>query len=212
MSGSARSPARNRERSRTGRSAATKAPSRVLALDGPEGGRRGEEAPDAVLGDHPPERAGVGRADRLALEQDRGRAGEERRVDRCRSGRRPSRRRRRPRTPRRADAVDVLASTRRARPCSRRSARTTPFGWPVVPGGVEDVERVHAADRRAGRGRGAVLRLVPVEVAARCSSARRCSRWRIRQNSGLCAASRWPRRAAACRRRCGRARCRTRRR
>ena len=35
----------------------------------------------AVLGDDPPERAGVGRADRLALVQDRGAAGEQRRVD-----------------------------------------------------------------------------------------------------------------------------------
>src|SRR3546814_16711421 len=54
---------------------------RVLALDGAEGGRRGEHRADLMVGDHAPEDAGVRRAARLALEQDRGAAMEQRRVD-----------------------------------------------------------------------------------------------------------------------------------
>src|SRR3989441_8118087 len=47
-------------------------PGRIVALDGAD--RRGsrEEYADAVLRDHPPEGAGIGRADRLALVQHRG--------------------------------------------------------------------------------------------------------------------------------------------
>ena len=54
---------------------------RVFLLDGAERGRRGEHGGAAVLGDHAPERAGVGRADRLALVEDRGAAVEQRRID-----------------------------------------------------------------------------------------------------------------------------------
>ena len=85
---------------RTGRSPSSSRPCRVLALDRTEGGRRGEEAPDPVLLDHPPEGAGVGGADRLALEDDGRRPDRAAARSRCRSGRRPSRRRRRPRRPR----------------------------------------------------------------------------------------------------------------
>src|SRR5437763_5168860 len=53
---------------------------RVFPPDRPESGRRGEQRLDAVFGDDPPERAGVRRADRLALVQDRRTAGDERRV------------------------------------------------------------------------------------------------------------------------------------
>ena len=45
---------------------------RVFLLDGAERGRRGEQRDALVLGDDAPERAGVRRADRLALVEDRG--------------------------------------------------------------------------------------------------------------------------------------------
>ncbi len=42
-------------------------PVRVLALDRAERGRRGEEHPHLMLLDDPPERAGIGGADRFSL-------------------------------------------------------------------------------------------------------------------------------------------------
>src|SRR5512143_149519 len=54
---------------------------RVFLLDGAEGRRRSEEHLDPMLGYHPPECAGIGRADRLSLVEDRGAAVEERSVD-----------------------------------------------------------------------------------------------------------------------------------
>ena len=54
---------------------------RVFLLDRAEGGRRGEQRDRAVLGDHAPERAGIRRADRLALVKDRGAAVKQRRID-----------------------------------------------------------------------------------------------------------------------------------
>jgi hypothetical protein len=53
---------------------------RVFLLDGAERGRRGEQR-HRLVSDHAPERAGVGRADRLALIHDRGRAMDQRPVD-----------------------------------------------------------------------------------------------------------------------------------
>ena len=46
-------------------------PVRILLLDGPEGGRRGEHHADSMLREHPPECARVGRPDGLALVDDR---------------------------------------------------------------------------------------------------------------------------------------------
>ena len=54
---------------------------RVLLLDGPEGGRRGEHGRAAVLRDYPPERAGIGRAHRLPLVKNRGAAVEQGTID-----------------------------------------------------------------------------------------------------------------------------------
>lgn len=53
----------------------------VLPLDGAEGRRRGEQGRHLVLFDDAPERAGIGRADGLALEQYARAAGQQRRVD-----------------------------------------------------------------------------------------------------------------------------------
>ena len=52
-------------------------PGRVLALDRAERGRSGEHHPHVVLGDDPPEGAGIGGPHRLALEHDGRVAGEE---------------------------------------------------------------------------------------------------------------------------------------
>ena len=54
---------------------------RVFFFDGAEGGRRGEQRRAAVLGNHPPECAGVRRPDRLAFIEDRGAAVQERPID-----------------------------------------------------------------------------------------------------------------------------------
>src|SRR5262249_22197911 len=54
---------------------------RVFTLDRAERGGRREEDPYPMLLDDPPERAGVGRADRLALVHDGGAAKQQRGVD-----------------------------------------------------------------------------------------------------------------------------------
>ncbi len=54
---------------------------RILLLDGPERGGRSEQRCHAVLADHPPEGAGVRRADGLAFIDDRCAAMQQRRVD-----------------------------------------------------------------------------------------------------------------------------------
>ena len=54
---------------------------RILLPDGAERGRRGEERHRLVLADDAPERAGIGRADWLALVHDRRRAMQQRAID-----------------------------------------------------------------------------------------------------------------------------------
>ena len=54
---------------------------RIVLLDGAERRRRGEQSDDAMIGADAPERAGIGRADRLALVHDRRRAMKQRRID-----------------------------------------------------------------------------------------------------------------------------------
>ena len=56
-------------------------PLRILLLDRAERCRRGEHRDALVLGDHPPERAGIGRANGLSFVKDRGAAVEQRRID-----------------------------------------------------------------------------------------------------------------------------------
>ena len=54
---------------------------RILLLDGAKSGRCGEQRLDAVLGNHAPEGAGIGRSDRLAFEENGGRAVQQGRID-----------------------------------------------------------------------------------------------------------------------------------
>ena len=56
-------------------------PLRVVALDGAEGGGGGEQGLDLVLGNHPPERARIGGADRLAFINQSGAAMQQRPID-----------------------------------------------------------------------------------------------------------------------------------
>ena len=79
--GSARSPARNRVRNFDRSYCRMNLPSGSSFRMRAERGRRGEQRDRLVLGDHAPECAGIGRADRLALVHDRGRAVQQRAVD-----------------------------------------------------------------------------------------------------------------------------------
>ena len=100
---------------------------RVLLLDGAERGRRGEQRDAAVLGDDPPERAGIGRADRLALVQDRGAAVQQRRVDDVGMADDPADVGGRPEHLARARCRRCSASTISARPCGRRCRARRPW-------------------------------------------------------------------------------------
>ena len=160
---------------------------RILALDRPERRRRGEEALDPVLGDHPPEGAGVGRADRLALEDDRRRPDEQRRVADVGMPDHPADVRRRPEHVAGLDVVDVPH-----RPGERHHvAGVGPhhaLGLAGGAGGVEDVERIDAADRHAGRRRRRPPAPRPSRGRGRRPArARACARCRTRR-SRACAA------------------------
>ena len=158
----------------------------VLLLDRPVCGRRGEHRDGAVLGDHPEERPGVGGAHRLALVEDGGAAGEQRRVDDVGVADDPADvAGREPRLPR-VDAVDVLH-----RPAQRDRVAAVvaddALRLPGRAGRVEDVERVGRGDLDAVGAR----RRPPVRTRSRpsrrppaSSSAGPCSRWRTTQTSG----------------------------
>ena len=187
---------------------------RIVAADGAEGGRRGEERRHVVLGDDAPEGAGVGRADRLALVEHARAAVQQRRVDDVGMADHPADVGGGPERLAGIDAVDRLH-----RPFQRDHVAAIvahdAFRLAGRAGGVEDVERVgrldrHAFDRaparlrhRLGEDRGRGRRpssSAPHRAAG--SGTRPACAWRARS----------PRRAAACRGRCGRARCRRRRR
>ena len=162
-------------------------------------------------GDHAPERARVGRPDRLALVEDRRAAGEERRVDDVGMADDPADVGGRPEHVARVRVVDV-----RHAPPQRDGVAAVVADDALRHAGrprrVEDVERVGGGDRHA-RGRlGAVDQLAPVEVAARRPARPRpAARWRIDAVLRLVRRpARSRRRAAACTRSRGRPRCRRR--
>ena len=138
---------------------------RVLLLDRPQGGRGREEHVDPVLLDHAPERAGVGRADRLAFVEDGGRAAQQRAVDDVGMAHDPADVRGGPVHLAGADAVDVLHAPVQGDGVAAVVAHH-PLGHAGGAGGVEDVERVGGGHRHAVGRFGAVARGAPVEVAA----------------------------------------------
>ena len=118
---------------------------RVLLLDGAQRRRRGEQRGHPVLGDHAPEGAGVGRADRLALVEHGGAAVDERRVDDVGVADHPADVGGRPEHLARLNAVDVGH-----RPFERDHVAAVvaddALGLAGRAGGVEDVERVGGGD------------------------------------------------------------------
>ncbi len=169
-----------------------------------------EESDSLVLGDHAPEGAGVGGADRLALVEDRRRTIEQRAIDGVAVADRPTHVRGGPTTPRRARRVEVLH-----RPVERHAIAAGvvhhTLGLPRRAGGVEDIEPgCVASTGTQGRGpglrppsrpsRGPVPASSPPPTAAAASG----SPW-----APCGSRSRSPGRAAACNGRCARARCRT---
>ncbi len=146
----------------------------IVALDGAEGGGRREHGVDAVLGDHAPIDAGVGRADGLALEQEAGAAEEQRRIDDVGMADDPADIGGGEERIARLHAVDV-----RHRPVERHGVPAIvahdALGLPGRAGGVEDVERIGRLDRHAGRRRRRRDRLAPVAVAPFDEAGRRAS-------------------------------------
>ena len=143
---------------------------RVFLPDGAEGGGRGEQRHHAVLRDQAPEGAGVGRADRLALVEDRRAAVEQRRIDNVGVADHPADVGARPPHLARRNAVEILH-----RPLERDhvAAIVAHHAFRDSRGArrIENVERVGGGDRHALAGLGVVDRVLPhrapVMVAAR---------------------------------------------
>ena len=137
----------------------------ILALDRPKRRRRGEEGAHVVLGDHPPEHAGVRGADRLALEHHRGVAVDQRRVADVAVANDPANVRGGPEHVARIEVVDVLHAPVQGHQMPGRGAHHA-LGRAGRAGGVEDVGGVAALHRHALRGLGSLLEGVPFMVAA----------------------------------------------
>ena len=141
-------------------------PIRILLLDGADRGRRGEQGLDPVLGDDPPERAGIGRADRLALVQHARAPGQQRGVDDVGVAYHPAHVGGRPEHLAGPGVVDVGHA-----PAQRDRVPAVIADHALRPGrgarGVQDVQRIGRRQRDAVRWLGPGQRLVPVQVAAR---------------------------------------------
>ena len=118
-----------------------------------------------VLGDDAPEGAGVGRADRLALVEDRGRAVDQRPVDDVAVADHPAHVRGAPPDLAGIDAVEVLH-----RPGERHGIAAIVAHHALGLAGrarrIENVERIGRLHRHAAVRLGGRHRLVPVEIAA----------------------------------------------
>ena len=138
----------------------------VLLLDRPERGRRGEQADHAVLGDHPPERAGIGRADRLTLVHDRGVAVQQRRVADVAVADHPADVGGRPVHLAGRDVVHVLHAPAQRHGVAAVVAHDA-LGLAGGARGIENVQRVGRSDRDAFDRRCAGRGFIPVEITAR---------------------------------------------
>ena len=158
----------------------------------------------------PPEGARVGRADRLALVEDRGAALQERRVDDVRVPDDPADVGRGPVRLARAHAVDVLHGPLERHRVAAVVAHDA-LGDARRPGGVEDVERVGRRHRHALGGGRAGEEIAPVEVAPLRGAAPSPAGAGGPRSARACGwTARWPCRGAACRARPARPRCRRR--
>ena len=158
----------------------------VLLLDRAHRGRRGEQHFDPVLRDHPPERAGIRRADRLAFVHDAGAAAQQRRVDDVAVadhpadiGGRPDRRRR----PRRRTAC---ASSSTAPPRARRCRAPRPSAARSCRMCIECTADRSPPPARSHAARAAASASARSWSRPGVSAHGACSRCRIRHASGLC--------------------------
>ena len=136
----------------------------VLLLDGAERRRRREERGHPVVLDHAPERARVGRAHRLALEEHRRAAMDQRPVHDIRVPHHPAHVRRRPEHLARVRVVDGLHRVLQR----HRMPAVVAHDALGLPGGarrVEDVQRVGRLHGHAVDGLRVVHQVVPVQVA-----------------------------------------------
>ncbi len=161
---------------------------RVLLAHGAKGRRRGEEGRDLVLLDHPPEGAGVRRADRLALVEHAGAAVQQRRINDVGMADHPADV---GSCPIRVAGLDVV--DRRHRPFKRHEIAADVAHHALRhagrAGSVEDVERVGRREVGAGRalaGRAAASTSVFQSRSRAPIRASICGRWKTMQVSGLC--------------------------
>ena len=138
----------------------------ILLADGPDGRRRREERGHVVLLDHAPERAGVGRADGLALVEHGRRADQQRRVDDVGVADHPAHVGGRPEDLAGVHVVDVRHAPRE-RHCVSAVVAHDALRATRRARGVEDVERIGRVHGYAGRRLGRGDELVPVVVPAR---------------------------------------------
>ena len=143
---------------------------RVFFLDGAERGWRSEQGTGAVLGNHPPERARIRRADRLALVKDRGAAMQKRAIDDVAVADHPADVGGGPPHFARIDAVEIFH-----RPFERDHVAAIvahhAFRPPGRARGVENVERIgrshrHAVIDRAGVNERMIANRRPIMIAA----------------------------------------------
>ena len=136
----------------------------IVALDGPERCRSGEEHRHFVLRDDAPERAGIGSADRFSLVKDRRASMKQRRVDDVRMADHPADVGTGPEHLARLHAIHglhrVLEGHRMASVVAHGALRVSRRS-----AGVEDVERIGGGDRHALRGLGALEGLREGKVA-----------------------------------------------
>ncbi len=139
---------------------------RILLLDGAQRGGGGEQGMGAVLGADPPQRAGIRRADRLALVENRGQPGQQRRVDDVAVPHHPAHVRGGEHHLPGGQAVDHghgFVQRHRVAAIVAHHA----FGAAGGPGGVQDVERVGGRDRHRRVWRRGVHRFCKIMVPVR---------------------------------------------
>ena len=136
----------------------------VGALDRPERRRRGEQHLDAMIPDHPPEDAGIGRSNRLALKQHGRTTGDERRVDDVGMADNPADIGCGPIDVAGIDVIDV-----RHRPLQRHRMAAIVAHHPLrLAGGsrsIEDIERIGRPDRHRRHLIDTIMGGVPFKIA-----------------------------------------------